>query len=268
MVLGYFGKGAKHCGGRRKACSIKDACARLDTAKRNPWTGRRLRKTIRAELKELCVKEEHHPVGKVVTLSYWDKHEDQYHITLSKSLFRKFGVTRKQLGKPGTYWTVYRASKGQKYAIKIQPLKTIGDQTRMHTREEAVYKMASNHNIGPEVFDWFYIKEGDFTAIKALTGRKVTFHSIAVAVVGLYDRAVDARVKKMPSYDRHMETLIESLEQFEEMHMIANNEWQKDANLLVNLTADGGDVQNLIVGDWGKLRIRHGVVLECKHKEK
>jgi hypothetical protein len=269
MVIAYFKKEARHCNGRNKPCSIEEACSKVDTTKRNPWTRRYLRKKVRSELRGLCDEHMkiHRKVSAMITLPYWDKSSDEYRVTLPKASFQKYGISRHRLGDPGTYWTTYNGA--NQYAIKIQVLKTAGAQKQMHAKEELVYKMASNHSVGPTVYDWFYIKEKDgLSVIKPLSGRKVKFHSLAVAVVKRYDRQVNKRVRRMPSFDRRMERLEESLDRFSELHGIENREWTKDANLLVNLTEDDEDISAMIVGDWGKVSVRKGSVLRCDPKEK
>lgn len=254
MVLSYFGKKpVKHCRGRKVPCSTREACEKLDRAKKNPWTGRYLRSKIRAELKAHCSKrklaKQAKKRAKMVTLDYWDRNNDQYSVSVAEDFFGEHGANPgRRLGNAGTYWTTYLSRDGKR-AVKIRLLKSVSASVK---REEGVYKMASNHKIGPRVYHWNYVGGEGFSAVKTLTGRKADFAYLAIAIVERFDQTVNSKVKRLRKYGELYERLEADLDDFYERHGIDNGEWAKDANLLVKLSEDGATVEEMVVGDWGK----------------
>ena len=272
--LPYFTKKKilDHCP-RKTRCKKAVACTHVRGryARKNPWTGRKLRKRVREDLRHDCdvyearkrrktteaaekrkktaeknvEKEER---GRWTDIVWRDYHEKEFVVQVRTSILRDHGIHR--IEEPalgfGGYWSVYPIS--AKRALKVNVVHTEAIEN-LERKERDVYPVAEAHHVGPEIYEWFHVRDPDVRVVSNTPGRRAkSFRYVAFAVVERYEGHVTAETKKLAGYTKKMLEADDRVMEVEEMHGIKLGD-RKGVNYLVNVA--GGRVTKLVVGDWG-----------------
>ena len=274
-VLPYFGKKRvqEYCPGGRR-CRTKVACNVMDTvkARKNPWTGRILRKTVRDKLKQDCntwrqrtnkrlASEAARPrklkaraAPKWKDFAYWNYHGDKLKVKIRTSLLSNHkvsGIARTHIDEPGAYWTVYKLLRSKR-VVKIRVLSTKAEYDKALI-EQQVYELAARQRVGPQIIEWFYADADEAKVLKE-NDTAQHFYKVAVAVVQRFDSTATRKVKQMAGYVEKLGRLRERIAQMEDKYGVENKDDTVDKNILVRFR--NGEISDIVVGDWGSFRLR------------
>ena len=262
--LHYFPKKKvlDHCP-RKTRCKIKAACAHVRGryARKNPWTGRTLRKRIRGYLRHDCDTWEANKRRRkaaaeeeMTTLIWRDYHKKRFVVRVRTSVLRDHGISK--IEEPaigfGGYWSVY--SIGAKRAVKVNVVSTEAGEN-IERKERKVYPVAERHKVGPKIYDWFHVREPDVVvnAEREIRhrdgeGRKKVFRYVTFALVEKFDGPVNDDIKEMRGYGVMLDKMYERVGDMRDLHGIKVGDL-KDENYLVKVVE--GTLKRLVVGDWG-----------------
>lgn len=260
--LPYFGKKKLLLCPGKQPCKKKAACKVIDSrrVRKNPWTGRILRKTVKAKLKRDCAKwrtTKKAKTPKWKSMDYWNYNKEQMRVELSAKVLREHNVQsigRTHIDEPGAYWTVYKMLDDKNKVIKIRVLFTKAEYNKALV-EQQVYEVAARRRVGPHVSDWFYV-EGKAANVMKL-GQAQKFYAVAVAIVGRYDSIATPKIRSMPEYKKKLADLRERIDDMEARHGIVNKDATTARNILVKLRADK-KISDIVIGDWGSFTLRRG----------
>lgn len=254
-ILPYFSKKRSLKCLKGSECSVSSACECARTkCKKNPWTGRWLRKTVRGKLKHDCdVWEKRKRPRKSYTanLIYYDSDRVKLSVTVDIPEDHQLEYLSH-----GVDWTVY--SYGPRKVLKIRVIKNKRELETVKI-EEKIHNMAERHHVGPKIYSWDIDRRARITTIKKKIPKDYLGVAVVVAERFHHETTKNDKMRRSERYDQ----LKKDLKKMEKMHLIIIEEAKAERNLMYK---NNGEMAVVDLNRWRPMYRDEKPIFDCNHK--